>query len=184
MASLLAGSGLVALIACSTAYRGVDESPESGTAAVDDATSADAVAFDAADVEDAADAADAADAFDLCDDKDKDGYLAVGCDAGDGGDDCDDEDPRAHPGVTAFLTDLPTAKTKGDWNCDGIVTMQYPSNLSCAALSQGAACSAISGFTGAPACGEAGAFDLCAQGGLGLLSCAVGSSTVKPQGCR
>lgn len=185
MASLLAGSGFVALIACSTAYSGVDESPESGAAAVDDATFADEVAPDAGDIDAAADAADGADAADPCDDKDKDGYLAVGCDGGDGGgDDCDDDDPRANPGVVGFRTDPPTAKTKGDWNCDGIVTMQYSSGLSCAALPQGSACVAISGFTGASTCGEAGVFDQCGQGTLGLLSCAVASTTTQLQGCR
>ena len=65
-------------------------------------------------------------------DRDKDGYLAAkaGCDAGSpDAVDCDDLDSRAHPGAD-FLTDLPTMKLLGDWNCNGIIEPQYPS-VSC-----------------------------------------------------
>ncbi len=67
------------------------------------------------------DTAPVLDTFVDCD-KDKDGYKAMG--AGCGGTDCDDTDEKAHPG--AGFQPFTSAKVGGDWNCDGVVELEFP----------------------------------------------------------
>jgi hypothetical protein len=88
-------------------------------------------------------------------DCDKDGYRlptqdAAGCDASTTAFDCDDLDPRAHP-EAGYVADLPTLDTKGDWNCDGKFTLEWPSALKdCASYNSGllgsGGCESIAGF--------------------------------------
>lgn len=92
-------------------------------------------------------------------DCDKDGYRSKDQDAAACGDaaisatefDCDDLDKRAHPDA-GYVADLPTLDTKGDWNCDGKFTLEWPSGLNaCAGYNSGllgsGGCEGIAGFT-------------------------------------
>jgi hypothetical protein len=93
-------------------------------------------------------------AFDC--DRDKDGFLSLACD----GSDCDDDDPFAHPDA-GFSRDAATAKTKGDWNCDGKVDKEQRTNMFCAGFDM-LTCQNRTGFTGDPPCGQTGPFVACA----------------------
>jgi hypothetical protein len=125
-------------------------------------------------------------------DVDGDGYLATGaC----GGTDCNDNDANVNPGVSStWVYRVPVASGNwlvGDWNCDGHVDAEYPSNTSCTSINIGALgggqCSATTGFTGAaPPCGAASdTFVTCQPpiGGLSLV-CSDGPATMQTQGCR
>jgi hypothetical protein len=96
-------------------------------------------------------------------DCDNDGYIRA--DSACGGDDCDDDDDRAHPGA-GFLTFMPTTKTKGDWNCDGIPQKQKKENISCGLLGD---CT-VSGFTGTVPCGGKGTVVTCKVVPLGCAT--------------
>jgi hypothetical protein len=112
-------------------------------------------------------------------DCDKDGYKAR--DAGCGGDDCDDTDPRAHPGQN-FLTDVATADTKGDWNCNGIPERLIQNvNVVCG----GATGSCAGGKQGLAAdipCGTFGQYVVCKPGFP--VGCNQADSGVAQQECR
>ncbi len=63
--------------------------------------------------------------LDPCD-CDGDGFKSRDAACGEaGGTDCDDLDFRANPDA-GLTRDLATAETRGDWNCDGNVTTEYP----------------------------------------------------------
>lgn len=88
-------------------------------------------------------------------DCDKDGYRtqgqdASGCEASVTLFDCDDLDPRANPDA-GYVADLPTLDTKGDWNCDGKYTLEWPSGIKdCASYNSGVlgsgGCGSVAGF--------------------------------------
>lgn len=107
-------------------------------------------------------------------DCDNDGHKRA--DSACGGDDCDDDDDRAHPGA-GFLTFMPTAKTKGDWNCDGNPEKQKKDGISCGLLGD---CT-ISGFSTTVPCGGTGTFITCKVVPLG---CANNTSVMSTQACR
>ncbi len=121
------------------------------------------------DVVDADDAA--AEASDPCD-MDHDGYKAEGgaC----GGNDCNDNDPRAHPGVTQPVYDVPDAAPFGDWNCDGVVVPVYP--FYTCGLAQ--SCNAQT-FTTNTGCGISNPFVTCTA----ALTCAGVDAGTRTQGC-
>jgi hypothetical protein len=113
-------------------------------------------------------------------DQDQDGYLAKGsC----GGNDCDDLDRNTNPGVTAFQTAMPpsTQPIAGDWNCDGRVQKQYPTNLACSGNGV-LGCTGGNGFILDPGCGGAGPFGTCESSG-GLAPCMPVSTSNEAQGC-
>jgi hypothetical protein len=111
-------------------------------------------------------------------DCDKDGFKRA--DSACGGLDCDDDDDRAHPGA-GFSTFAPTAKTKGDWNCDGNPEKQKKEGISCGALLGDCT---VSGFTGTVPCGGDGTFITCKVVPLGCgVNTSVTSVTSK-QACR
>lgn len=111
------------------------------------------------------------DGGDPCD-EDNDGYKAQGaC----GGNDCNDHDPRANPGQTQFITDVPDAAPWGDWNCDNTVDYQYKTPVACTA---GLACNTAEGFTTSEGCGISGPYVTCS----GL--CALADAGTRTQGCR
>jgi hypothetical protein len=120
-------------------------------------------------VDDAGDAGDDA-PIDPCD-LDHDGYKAEGgaC----GGNDCNDHNAKQHPGAD-FVTDEPDAAPFGDWNCDGIVEMQYPST-SC-----GVGTCGTQGFTSNTGCGITNPFVSCNPQAL----CPANDAGMRTQGCR
>jgi hypothetical protein len=56
---------------------------------------------------------------------------------------------------------MPTAKTKGDWDCSGTVEKAEKFNTSCPGAADSVSCMARSGFTTDPGCGQQGTFVLC-----------------------
>jgi hypothetical protein len=108
-------------------------------------------------------------------DQDGDGYIAEGaC----GGNDCCDTDPSANPGQVTFFTSADHCGSF-DYNCNGRIDYEYPTNLSCSGTSFN--CMGGSGFTGAPACGSLAPFCTCSPSGLG---CAASCGMSTQQGCR
>lgn len=121
-------------------------------------------------------------AGDACD-CDGDKYGNQSCPAKDGGFDCDDFDNLVHPdaGFVAAQWDTKSPHTPaGDWDCDGVVTKQYPYKVSCGLLQD---CKA-QGFTGDPKCGETSDYIFCKPGLLGAIYCQDGPSEKRTQGCR
>jgi len=113
-------------------------------------------------------------------DNDGDHDLAKGAVCG--GTDCDDNDARAYLGEPNFLTFTPTPVTKGDWNCDGIVTTQFTTGFSCGLLSLGS-CGATSGFTDTPGCGVTSAnFITCHV--VAAAFCETDTTSSNTQGCK
>jgi len=101
--------------------------------------------------------------------------------------DCDDLDPRAFPDA-GFVTDQPTADTRGDWNCDKAVTRHWNVNIKCSDYNEGIPgvgldCTTIEGFTGDPACGETATYVFCANAAIGA-ACAQDHNEQRPQGCK
>lgn len=126
----------------------------------------------------------ALDALNPCD-IDNDGYRAIGCegdggDGGDGGSDCNDHDKRVNPGVTAFLSDVPSGPPSGDWNCRNGVEYQYPT-INCGGF-LAVACKG-EGYVKNPGCGVSGSYVMC-QWNLGTLSCESIPQGPRTQGCR
>jgi hypothetical protein len=125
-------------------------------------------------------------------DVDKDGYLSnqPPC----GGDDCNDHDARVNKGVgTNWIQAVPTPVAgwiTGDWNCDGVVEVEFPPNVSCPAINVsslvGGDCTTQMGYTGAaPGCGGSSSFVQCKAPLLSLpLVCAQGTTMSQVQGCR
>ena len=111
-----------------------------------------------------------------CDcDKDDAASEAGAC----GGNDCNDLDPFIpHDG---FVKSKPVGHS-GDWNCDGVVTKQFPVNLNCGLLAK---CSAA-GFTGDPPCGTAGEFVTCKDLVIPLngVLCQKGPTETVIQACK
>ena len=171
--------GFAVAIACGEPYEG--EIPNTEVPGRDSGPGGDDAASDApiATVDAAADAAP--DVVDPCSDRDKDGFLAKQCE---GGTDCDDDDKRAFP-EAGFVSDLPTPATKGDWNCDTKVTLEYPTGLKCSDHQSdpvGAGC-VFSGFKATPGCGESGDFVKCKAAGL-IAPCQEESVTQVVQRCK
>ena len=139
-----------------------------------------ALADAAVDALNLADVADAKVDVDPCSDRDDDGVIAVACD---GGTDCDDDDNRARPDA-GFLTDPPTAVTKGDWNCDGMASFQRPINVKCADHNSSLSnCALFYGFKGDPGCGGTGDFVTCKNPTLSG-PCIEGVVAPTKQGCK
>lgn len=105
-------------------------------------------------------------------DKDNDGHIARAC----GGDDCNDDDPLVHPGQ-AFVSEVPKSPNIGDWNCDGTVTKEHASGVSC----QFFTCGQQKGFTGSPPCGTEGDYITCKLDGI---NCIVGTTVKQLQACK
>ena len=158
------------LVSCTLPTLTYDDAsvPDSGQ----DATFLDA--GDGGDVGDAQPTSDAGDAAaDPCD-QDHDGYRSAQCD---GGNDCNDHDGRVHPGLTAYVYDVPDAFPWGDWDCNGTKDEQYPTPLNC---TLGIACNngLSQGFVATdPGCGVTAPFDTC----TGL--CQLGDAGTRTQGC-
>jgi hypothetical protein len=156
--------------------------PVDGSAPVDAALDAQPPPDDGYSLEGAADVIESTgdgEAGGKCD-QDHDTYLAEStC----GADDCDDTDPRANPGVTTYLTDMPTTTNPlpGDWNCNHILELQYPINFSCSTVTTN--CNTAQGFSDAPGCGSTGTFVTCTQPLLGGCTTNTTSNTVA-QGCK
>lgn len=115
---------------------------------------------------------------DPCDCDDDDAKSEAGA-CGAGGTDCNDLDPFIpHDG---FVASKPNGHS-GDWNCDGVVTKQFPVNLNCGLLAN---CSAA-GFSGDPPCGAGGMFVRCKNIALPLpgVLCEVGSTETVVQACK
>lgn len=96
-----------------------------------------------------------------------------------GGNDCNDLDPFIpHDG---FVSSKPVGHS-GDWNCDGVVTKQFPVNLNCGLLAN---CSAA-GFTGDPPCGTSGEFVTCKNLAIPLpgVLCQKGTTETVIQACK
>lgn len=68
-----------------------------------------------------------------------------------------------------------------DYNCDGTITKEQPTNVSCKSLTD-----CTQGFSGDPACGAAGAYNICKKtiGLLGNVLCDVDHTEVRTQRCR
>jgi hypothetical protein len=153
----------------------------SGESGTDDATTGDAPGGD--DGPAASDAPGDVYVFDaspdapVCD-QDQDHFNAK--DQTCGGNDCDDHDPRAYPTEPDFLTDPPHAPTNGDWNCDGMIELQWARGMSCGLLSLGN-CAATQGFKDTPGCGEVGSFVQCQVSGL---LCVEGTPAPMTEGCK
>jgi hypothetical protein len=115
-----------------------------------------------------------------CDmDEDMDPAKGATC----GGTDCDDHDPRAFFGEPDFLTYAPTPVTMGDWNCDGVVTLEYTTGFNCGAINLGQ-CGTATGFTDSPGCGQTSPnFITCKKNVAGLL-CVVDTTKSWTQGCK
>jgi hypothetical protein len=112
-------------------------------------------------------------AGDPCD-EDHDGYKAEG--AACGGNDCNDHDPRANPGQTQFITDVPDAAPWGDWNCDTKLEKLFATPVACTA---GLACNTAEGFLNTDqGCGITADYVKCA----GL--CSLTDAGTRTQGCR
>jgi len=105
-------------------------------------------------------------------DQDNDGYHA---DSGTcGGDDCNDLDPNVHPNQT-WVYLVPDASSHfGDWDCDGIVELEYQTITSCAT-----SCGA-QGFTQPIGCGVSGPFITC----VGTIVCTIADGGTQTQGCK
>lgn len=119
---------------------------------------------------------------------------AMGCDAcdcdmdnvknkdaavcGNTGNDCNDLDPFIpHDG---FVASRPEGHD-GDWNCDGVVTKQFPVNVRCDLLTD---CKA-QGFKTDPACGATGEYIFCTQVLLtGLCVEDTAKMEARAQGCK
>lgn len=119
---------------------------------------------------------DASSPVDPCD-RDRDGVRSEsgGC----GGTDCNDDDPRIHPGA-GFVGDVPPDASAGDWDCDGVVTREYPVNASTSCTST-QCMSHSQGFKGEPACGESATFRRCAPTGGTACGAITSTETVR---CR
>ena len=118
--------------------------------------------------------------MDPCSDRDKDGVIDRACE---GGTDCDDDDIRAYP-EAGYRDDLPTPITKGDWNCDDVVTRELPSNLKCSDYNSGVGnCTGIVGFKADPACGETGALVKCMNPTL-IGPCVEGTVIQEKRRCK
>ncbi len=119
---------------------------------------------------------DANDDAQLCDtDDDGDGVTSEAC----GGTDCDDSDPHTHPGAD-FIDSAPPPGKNGDWNCDGVVTKQFPENLDCSSLTA-TDCATYSGFVTKATCGEAANFVACFVSQGAYLAKVQG---LRKQGCK
>lgn len=182
---------LAAAWACSTDYEtspdgvldaGLDatpiadqSAPEAATGTSDGGGAGGAVLDAGADAADAADSAplDASVCASRCD-CDGDGYLAIGCDAGASASgspgDCDDNDKATHPGAD-FQERVPVSPQNGDWNCDGVVELAIPSNLS-TCPTQGLSCLAAMGFVAEVECGAIGTYATCQAAVAPLGGCA------------
>jgi hypothetical protein len=112
-------------------------------------------------------------------DVDRDGFRS---EAGTcGGADCDDNDSRAHPGA-GFVSDVPPDGGKGDWNCDGVVTKQFP--ITTLGPFCPVDCPADGGygtFGEDVGCGMVGKFVPCVDDGS---ACRPGTEELHPQGCH
>lgn len=123
-------------------------------------------------------AVDATGCPDKCD-CDEDGVRSDNPTCPDAGLDCNDLDPFIpHDG---FVASKPNGHD-GDWNCDGVVTKQFPVNMNCGLLAK---CNAA-GFTGDPPCGTAGPFVRCKNLALPLpgLLCETAATETVIQGCK
>lgn len=118
---------------------------------------------------------------------DANGCVTCDCDQDDaaseasacGGNDCNDLDPFIpHDG---FVKSKPVGHG-GDWNCDGVVTKQFPVNVNCGLLGD---CNAA-GFTGDPPCGTSGEFVTCKNLPLPLngVLCQKGPTETVIQACK
>jgi hypothetical protein len=118
---------------------------------------------------------------------DANGCVSCNCDGDDaaseagtcGGNDCNDLDPFIpHDG---YVKSKPVGHS-GDWNCDGIVTKQFPVNVDCGLLAN---CK-TAGFTGDPACGTAGEFVTCKELAIPLsgVLCQKGATETVIQACK
>jgi hypothetical protein len=111
------------------------------------------------------------------------------------GGDCDDTIKYIYPGSDFvassqwFSTHTPTF----DWDCDGVVTVQYTHGLgackthSKASVALSGGCAGIGGgFAGDPACGAADTYILQCNndGNLGNPNCTDGTVQTRTQGCR
>jgi len=94
--------------------------------------------------------------------------------------DCDDLDPRAFPDA-GFRADLPTADTKGDWNCDTHVTRRFNVLIDCAQYTALGGCSVVEGFASDPPCGTTATYVHCQNT---AASCATGPTEMRTQECK
>jgi hypothetical protein len=108
-------------------------------------------------------------------DSDQDGHLSRAC----GGDDCDDGDRRIHPGQD-FVQEAPVSPNIGDWNCDGAVTKEHKTGVSCQ-VGGNLGCAIGQGFVGSPACGAEGDFITCK---FVSFSCVLDQTTKAVQSCK
>ena len=94
------------------------------------------------------------------------------------GNDCNDFDPFIpHDG---FVASRPRGHD-GDWNCDGVVTKQFPVNVKCDLLTN---CTA-QGFRTDPACGATGEYIFCTKILLtGVCVEDTGKMEARAQGCK
>ena len=120
-------------------------------------------------------------------DQDRDGVLKGGaaCAPPDGGQaDCDDTDARINPNADFIAGSWPPASPHlpaNDWNCDGTVTKQLPSGITCAALGD-----CTEGFATDIDCGATATYNVCKKVVplLGAVLCAVDHTETRTQGCR
>lgn len=171
----------------------VGETSDEDGGVVADATS-EGVDFDAAPSFDATSEKPFVDEAGCVCDCDKDGYRtkeqdAAGCDASTTAFDCDDLDPRANPDA-GFVADLPTQDTKGDWNCDGTFTLEWPMGVKdCASYNSGVlgsgGCGSIAGFQETEVgCGvESTSWLQCATPVI-VGACKTGSQEKRVQRCK
>lgn len=118
---------------------------------------------------------DASSCADPCD-CDEDKFRSNDASCPNPGRDCNDLDPFIpHDG---FVSSKPVGHN-GDWDCNGVVTKQFPVNFSCGLLAD---CTA-SGFKTDPGCGETGEYVLCTE--VILTGVCIQSGTeARAQGCR
>jgi hypothetical protein len=76
----------------------------------------------------------------------------------------------------------PLGKTKGDWNCDGIVEKEHKTGIKCSDHLITDQCATISGFMGDPPCSTQDYFVQCAAPTVGL-NCIDGAISRPFQGC-
>jgi hypothetical protein len=110
-----------------------------------------------------------------------DTYKVEGVAACGTGTDCCDTDNKAHPGQTTYYT---TADACGsfDYNCNGTVDPEYPSNLKCGGTGL-TGCTGGSGFIGTdPGCGGSALYGTCVANGI--LTCQAGDEMTVTQGCH
>ncbi len=104
--------------------------------------------------------------------------------------DCGDGDARANPTATAFSTTPILGGGNGrptwDFNCNGVVELQYPVAQNCNTIGQGGGCLGSPGSSeywlgSVPACGAQGSWvSVCVAAGGGCFA----QTISRMQGCR